>query len=278
MVSRLVMPPSRISGSVSSARNCFGVAQQVGLAVGVFAQELLAGHPHAPAQRRFEGGGELLERGVAAEQVHRVEQRAARGQFEGVQAAVVLQPLRGLQRLLDADAAAHAVGHVELGGHRDRGAPACSTSRRTASTMPRATLARFSSDPPNSSSRRLISGLRNELARVVVAEMDLDGVEAGVDGEPGGGGVRGDHVVDVVAGRPSWRTASTSGLKNRTGASALALLDRASADRSGVPDLRADRRALGVDGLGEALQPGHRLRPHPDLLAVGASARADTAQ
>ncbi len=45
------------------------------------------------------------------------------------------------------------------------GVPSCSTARRTAITMPRATLARFSSEPPNSSSRRLISGLRNELAK-----------------------------------------------------------------------------------------------------------------
>ena len=45
------------------------------------------------------------------------------------------------------------------------GVPSFSTARRTAITMPRATLARFSSDPPNSSSRRLISGLRNELAK-----------------------------------------------------------------------------------------------------------------
>ena len=45
------------------------------------------------------------------------------------------------------------------------GLPSFSTARRTAITMPRATLARFSSEPPNSSSRRLISGLRNELAK-----------------------------------------------------------------------------------------------------------------
>ena len=45
------------------------------------------------------------------------------------------------------------------------GVPSCSTARRTALTMPRATLARFSSEPPNSSSRRLINGLRKELAK-----------------------------------------------------------------------------------------------------------------
>ncbi len=45
------------------------------------------------------------------------------------------------------------------------GVPSLSTARRTAITIPRATLARFSSDPPKSSSRRLISGLRNALAK-----------------------------------------------------------------------------------------------------------------
>ena len=44
-------------------------------------------------------------------------------------------------------------------------APWVSTASRTARTTPRATLARFSSDPPNSSVRRLSIGLRNELAR-----------------------------------------------------------------------------------------------------------------
>ena len=37
--------------------------------------------------------------------------------------------------------------------------------RRTAITRPRATLARFSSDPPNSSLRRLTSGDKNALAK-----------------------------------------------------------------------------------------------------------------
>ena len=44
-------------------------------------------------------------------------------------------------------------------------APSRSTSRRTAVTIARATLARLASDPPNSSERLLTSGDRNELAR-----------------------------------------------------------------------------------------------------------------
>lgn len=45
------------------------------------------------------------------------------------------------------------------------GVPAFSTTRPTARTVLRATLALFSSDPPNSSVRRLISGDRKELAK-----------------------------------------------------------------------------------------------------------------
>ena len=45
------------------------------------------------------------------------------------------------------------------------GVPAFSTARRTANTVPRATLARLANEPPNSSVRRLISGDRNELAK-----------------------------------------------------------------------------------------------------------------
>ena len=44
-----------------------------------------------------------------------------------------------------------------------------------------------------------------------------------------------------------------------------------------MADLRADRRALSVHGLGEPAQPRQRLGPHPQLLAVGAPARADRA-
>ena len=164
MVSRLVTPPSRISGRVSSCGTAW--RRVVGRRPGrVLAQELVAGHPHAPADRGLLGRGELLERGVPAEQVHRVEQRAARGQLQRVQPAVVLQPLGGLQRLLDGDAAparrrpcsawrSPRWGRSEplhLAAHRQHDAAGH--------------LARFSSDPPNSSVRRLTSGDRNELAR-----------------------------------------------------------------------------------------------------------------
>ena len=42
---------------------------------------------------------------------------------KGVEAAVVLQPPRGLQRFLDRDTAAYTVGHIQLGGDRNRRRP-----------------------------------------------------------------------------------------------------------------------------------------------------------
>ena len=128
------------------------------------------------------------------------------------------------------------------------------TARRTAITIRARPWRGSPSDPPNSSSRRLISGLRNELAKVAVAQMDLDGIEAGFDGEPCRVGVGGDDVVDVVAGGLLGE-AHHERVEESTGASALALSTRAYGDGPGVADLRADRRALGVDRLGEPLQP-----------------------
>src|SRR3546814_10476400 len=80
-----------------------GVPQQVGLPVWVFAQKLLAGHPHAPADGGFECAGELLERRVTVEQVHRVDQGTARRQLDGVEPAVILrseEPTSELQSLM----------------------------------------------------------------------------------------------------------------------------------------------------------------------------------
>ncbi len=38
-----------------------------------------------------------------------------------------------------------------------------------------------------------------------------------------------------------------------------------------MTDLRADRGSLGVDGIGQPSQPGHRFRPHPDLPGLGSA-------
>ncbi len=136
-----------------------------------------------------------LTGGRAAEQEHRVEQRAAGGQFQRVQTAVLLEPLSGLQRLLDRDAAAHTVGHVQLRGHRDLVTDRALDGRHHTAGHLGAVLQR---------SAELVGAPVDQRAQerageVVVAEMDLDGVEAGLDRQPGGVGVGLGHVADVVA-------------------------------------------------------------------------------
>ena len=106
--------------------------------------------------------------------------------------------------------------------------------------------------------------------------MHFDGVESGVDGQPGGVGVRGDHVVDVVAagllGEPHADRVEEPHRGQRGG-----LVGARVGDRAGVADLRADRRALGVDRVGEPSEAGHRFRAHPDAVAFGAAALGDRA-
>ncbi|EUA06622.1 flavin oxidoreductase/NADH oxidase domain protein [Mycobacterium xenopi 4042] len=42
-----------------------------------------------------------------------------------------------------------------------------------------------------------------------------------------------------------------------------------------MADLRAHRSTLGVHGLSEPAQPGHRLAAHPDLVTAGAATGGD---
>ena len=113
------------------------------------------------------------------EQVHRVGQRAAPGQLEGVEDAVGLEHAGELDALLQPETAVYPVGHVELGRHR-RLVP----DRLLAPPRPpdgeRARLARL---PPQRSVRRFSFGAQEGAQQVVVAEVDLDAVEAGLDGD-----------------------------------------------------------------------------------------------
>src|SRR5690242_12259137 len=56
------------------------------------------------------------------EEIHRVEQRTAGRELEGVKVAVGLQELRHPQALGGVEATAHAVVHVELGSDGDASA------------------------------------------------------------------------------------------------------------------------------------------------------------
>lgn len=80
--------------------------------------------------------------------------------------------------------------------------------------------------------------------------MDFDGVEAGFHGEPGRVGVRGDDIVDVVAGRLAGEAHSDRVEKPHRG-QRLGLVGLGVGHRARVADLGADRRAFGVHGVGE---------------------------
>ena len=153
-----------------------GVGQEVRLLEGVARQESLAEQLEGRADRLRERGGHLRDRGVAAEEVHRVPERAATGELDGVQDTVGLQQLRRLDALLEPDAAGVAVGHVELRQHRHVG-----TGR----------LAHRAGDPPRElgpvgdAAAPLVAppverGAQERAEQVVVPQVELDRVEAGV--------------------------------------------------------------------------------------------------
>ena len=128
------------------------------------------------------------------------------------------------------------------------GPAASRTVRRTV----RAKRARFSTDPPNWSSRRLSLGLKNALEEVVVPDVHLDAVEAGLDRQRGGPPVvLGDALdaggVDGAQPRAHGREAA----RGREGGGAVGARV---GHRPGVADLRRRRGALGVHGVGQAAQ------------------------
>ena len=104
----------------------------------------------------------LLDRRLAAEEVHRVLERAATGELERVEHAVGLEQPRHLEALVEPDPAGKPSAMFELGD-----APPCRgpTASRTARVTWRGNSARLSTLPPHRSVRLLSPGLRNELSR-----------------------------------------------------------------------------------------------------------------
>lgn len=199
-VSHAADPAEEHQRQVHGGAELAGAVEEVRLLVRVGADEVLAdGLDALLDQRVAHGGGELAYRGVAAEEVHRVEQGAARGEFEGVDATVLLEPPGHLQALVQPKAAGDAVVHVELGEDRD---PVTDGLADGAGGVP---------GHPGAVGERAavlvlaLVELRAEegAGEVVVAEVDLDGVEAGLDGEPGGLGVAAGDAGDVLL---AWRT------------------------------------------------------------------------
>src|SRR6478735_6937047 len=93
---------------------------EVGLLEGVLLEEAAThGRPHAEPDHRGHGRRELRDRGLAAEEVHRVHQRRPAAELERVEAAVGLEQRGVLERLVGRDAALEAVGDRDL--RRDGG-------------------------------------------------------------------------------------------------------------------------------------------------------------
>ena len=158
------------------------VREEVRLLERVLAEEPAREQLEAGAERGGKRRGHLLDRCFAPEQEHRVRERAAARERERVERTVGFQHARDLDALLQPQAAVDAVGHVQLGGHRD----AVGARRRAPRARPAAgTALGVSSGPPHASVRRFSFGERNALEQVVVAEVDLDRVEAAFDEDAG---------------------------------------------------------------------------------------------
>ncbi len=69
------------------------------------------------------GGGRVAPNSsewcLAPEQVHRIAQRTAPGELDGVQHAIGLEQRSDFQAVVEPKAPRDAVGHVQLGGHRE---------------------------------------------------------------------------------------------------------------------------------------------------------------
>ena len=208
--------------------------------------KLPAGEPHHRPDRLRHHLDELLDRRPAAEEVHRVEQRAAPGHLEGVDGAVLLDPLRGLDGLLDGDPAPDAVGHVELGEDRDPVTDRVAHRPQDAAREP---------GPVDQRAAVLVLAvvdLRAEerTGQVAVPQVHLDGVEPGLDRPGRGRGVRGRDALEVGLpglARDAEGHVREAGARRERRQPVAARVRH----RTGVSDLGRDRGALGVDGIGQ---------------------------
>ena len=104
--------------------------------------------------------------------------------------------------------------------------------------------------------------------------MDLDAVEPRVDRVPSRGGVRGDHIIDVARGGVAGEAHRDRVEEPHRGQRGRPV-GPGVGHRTGVPDLRADRRTLRVHGVSQPTQPRQCLGAHPQPGAVGAPTPAD---
>ena len=213
-----------------------------------------------------EGGCELLAGGVAPEQVHGVGEGAAAGELEGVEGAVVLQHPGEFEALVVFEAAGDAVVHVDLGGDGQLVAHRRSHCLNGLAGEPGPVV---EGAAPGVGALVEV-GAQERAEQVVVAEVDLDGVEATVRSEASGPGVvvgdAGDVGIGGGADDPYGEGVEPLARRQRLG-----FVGPRVGHRPGVADLGADGCALVVDGVGEAAQASHGLGAQPDALGVGAA-------
>ena len=218
-----------------------------------------------PSRRGLgQGGGELRPGGVPPEEVHRVGQRAPARQFQRVEVTVGLEHDRHIDAVGHVEAAGHAVGHVELGGHGHAVARPLTDRGHHLAREPGPVLER----PTPPVVPAVEPGTQEGAQQVVVAQVDLEAVEAGFHGR----GRRAPVVVgdagDVgVRGRPrqGTRGAEAAARRQRRGAVGPGV-----GHRAGVADLGRGQGAGVVDGRREPGQSVEGRRTQLDAVPVGA--------
>ena len=225
MVACWLMPPSRMMG-VDGSPELAGVREEVGLLVGVAAQEAPADDLEAEPDCWGQGGGELLQGCFAAEEVHGIGQRAAPGELERIQAPScskreATSRLSSSHKPPSTPSAMLSLAVTAVSGP---------TSSRTVRRTARGT--RPVLDGPAELVIALVEFRAEEHAQqVVVSDVHLDAVEARLDREAGGAAV---VVGDALDAGASTRAARPIGVKPPDGERAGAPLDlRSPPDRHG---------------------------------------------
>lgn len=186
--------------------------------------------------------------------------------------AVGLDELGHGQGLVEPQTLGHAVGHVEL---RDDGHP---LPHRRADGLEHATREGGTAlDAAAVLVGALVEIRAHEGAeQVVVPEVDLDGVESGLDGEARGACVVLDHPIELLecraADEPHGGGADARGRRER-----LHLVGDLVGDESGVADLRGGQTPGGVHGVGEPGQAGDGVGVEHEGVAVDAAVVGDRA-
>jgi hypothetical protein len=208
--------------------------------------------------------------GSPAQQRHGRAGGEADGQLDQVQRAIGLQHPDHLDAVVSLQTAAEPVLHVQLG--RDSGAvpgPGADGLDRLA----RETGAPI--DVPAVLVPATVGPRRQELAeQVAVADVDLDGVEACLDGQPASGFEVAEQPVEVLLGRSLGERHGSR--RERAGWAQGRLPGHVRrGEPPGVPQLDTRGSALRVDGICQAPQPPDRAWRDDQLVLVGAPLRSD---